>query len=176
MEHRPIEVRSVATAQRTVTVRVAPYGETSYMTDNAAGERIAPRAFERSLRGRERRVKLLRGHDQSRVYGTSRRFTETPEGLVAEFEIRQGPAGDEMLDDLSGGYMDLSAGFITERTGYDAGGVRLIEQARLMEVSAVAIGAYSDAEVLAVRHAHPSTPTDQARGPRPLWETPRLWV
>ena len=171
MEHRSAEVRSVAPAQRVVTVMVAPYNEISHLTDNPSGERFQRGAFTASLRGRERTIKLLRGHSTDRVYGMSKSFRETSEGLVSEFEIRHGAPGDELLDDLSGGYMDVSAGFIVEKASHGPGGVRLVERARLFEVSAVAIPAYAGSRVLATRSAH-TTPPRRTLEP---WESPRRW-
>ena len=66
----------------------------------------------------------------------------------------------------------MSAGFLIERSSHGPGGVRIIEQARLCEVSAVAIGAYEDAQVLAVRHAQTTRPARR----RELWETPSRWT
>jgi HK97 family phage prohead protease len=149
-----MELREVNTAQRVVVGVVSPYDEVSYLTPDPNGERIRRGAFARSIAHRETRIPLLRRHDQSLRLGVSRRFDDGAEGLVGEFVVNHGDEGDRLLEDCRDGYLGaMSAGWL----GLDArradDGVREVTEAKLVEVSLVAVPAYEGAGLLAVRNA-----------------------
>jgi uncharacterized protein len=149
-----MEIRSVDADRRQVVGIVAPYDEVSYLTPDPNGERILRGAFRKSIKERSAKVPFLRNHDQTRKLGTSIRFADDPTGLVGEFQIVGGDHGDMLLDDLRNGCLDaMSVGFQPVRASRGADGVREVNEARLVEVSVVAIPAYTGAAVLAVRNA-----------------------
>lgn len=149
-----MEMRAVSEAERVITGVVAPYDETTYLTGDPAGERIRRGAFTKSIQERGSRIALLRNHDRARKLGKSRAFRETPEGLVGEFVVNEGDLGDLLLAECRQGYLDgLSVGFVPLRTGRGADGVREVLEAKLGEVSMVAVPAYEGAALLSVRNA-----------------------
>lgn len=150
----PLEIRRVDPTERTVLGVCVPYDETSYLIGDQDGERVRRGAFRRSIQHRAAGIPLLLNHEQTRKFGKSRKFTETDEGLVGEFVINGGGPGDQLLEELRDGYLDaMSVGFQSVRTARGDGGVREIVEARLVEVSIVALPAYQGAKVLAVRSA-----------------------
>jgi uncharacterized protein len=152
-----MEMRSVAEAERLITGVVAPYDETTYLTGDPAGERIQRGAFSRSIEHRGAKVALLRNHDRTRKLGTSRCFRETGDGLVGEFVVNAGEPGDALLEECRHGYLDaLSCGFIPVRSRRAADGALEILEAKLGEVSMVALPAYQGAAMLSVRNAEPA--------------------
>jgi len=154
MDELMMELRSVDETERVVVGVVAPYDEVTYLTPNPEGERIRRAAFRRSLDHREAKIPLLRNHDRTLELGRSRRFTDTAEGLVGEFVVHGGPQGDALLDDTRNGYLPaMSVGFQAVRVERGDGGVREVHEARLVEVSLVAVPAYAGAAMLAVRNA-----------------------
>lgn len=154
MDQLVMELRDVDPSERVVVGVVAPYDEVSYLTPDPAGERILRGAFKKSITQRGGKIPLFRSHDHSRKVGTSRRFTDDTAGLVAEFHIVSGTHGDELLEDLRNGCLDsMSAGFQTLVAGRGPDGVREVKEARLLEVSMVALPAYQGAAMLSVRNA-----------------------
>lgn len=154
-----MELREVDESERVVVGVVAPYDEVSYLTPDPNGERIRRGAFGRSiahLASRKRRggIPLLRGHDRAVALGESRTFTEGGDGLVGEFVVNHGEQGDRLLEDCRDGYLrGMSAGWVPLDARRGSDGVREITEAKLVEVSLVAVPAYEGAAMLAVRNA-----------------------
>ncbi|MET0767371.1 MAG: HK97 family phage prohead protease [Aeromicrobium sp.] len=149
-----MELRTVQPEERLIVGVVAPYDETTYLTGDPAGERIRRGAFAKSINERGDRIPLLRNHDRERKLGKSRSFTETPEALIGEFLVNEGEHGDELLADVRRGYLDsLSVGFVPMRRSRDSDGVNVVVEAKLGEVSMVALPAYEGAAMLSVRNA-----------------------
>jgi uncharacterized protein len=154
MNEMLLELRKVDPEQRTVVGICAPYDEVTYLTWDPSGERIRRGAFKRSLAHRKGAIPLLRNHDSEIKLGQSRKFTETDEGLVGEFRVNDGARGDDLLEELRNGYLDaMSVGFQTVQEQRGEANVREIVEARLVEVSMVALPAYAGAAMLAVRNA-----------------------
>lgn len=147
-------LRHVAEAERVIVGVVAPYDETTYLTGDPRGERIRRGAFTRSIQHRGDKIALLRNHDRSRKLGTSRRFSEEPDGLVGEFLVNVGAPGDELLEECRNGYLDgLSVGFVPIHAERGSDGALEVTEAKLGEVSMVAVPAYEGAAMLSVRNA-----------------------
>lgn len=150
-----MELRDVRPSERLVLGIVTPYDETSYLTPDPGGERIRRGAFTKSIAQRATKIPLLRNHDRASRMGVSRSFTDTPDGLLGEFVVNPGDAGDQLLEDARNGYLGaMSAGFLPlghSHRGPD--GAREIAEAKLVEVSLVALPAYEGSGMLAVRNA-----------------------
>jgi HK97 family phage prohead protease len=116
-------------------------------------ERIAPGAFNRSLKARND-IKLLVNHDTGRVLASSRsgtlRLTEDTKGLRVEADLPDTTDGRDMAVLLKRG--DLSAmsfGFSVPANGdtwSSDGSERTLKSIRLHEVSVVAYPAYKASE------------------------------
>jgi HK97 family phage prohead protease len=156
LEHLAMELRSVDELKRLIFGVIAPYGEVSYLTPNPRGERIRAGAFAKSIHQRGDRIPLFRSHDHARKLGSSREFADDGGALVGEFQVLAGEHGDALLDDVRQGYLDsLSAGFQTLNVGRGRDGVAEVREARLVEVSVVALPAYEGSGMLSVRAAQP---------------------
>jgi Escherichia/Staphylococcus phage prohead protease len=152
MSRLNMEIRSVDPAERTVTGVVVPYDEVSYLTPNPDGERVMRGAFAKSARQRGDKIFLFREHDHAHPVGRALGFEDTDGGLTGTFQIRASVLGDETLSDVREGYLPaMSVGFKALQARRGADNATEIVEARLMEVSLVAIGAYDGARVLAVR-------------------------
>ena len=149
-----MEIRSVDTSERTLVGVVAPYDQTTYLVPDPAGERIARGAFTRSVQHRGNQIPLHDNHGTHRRMGISKSFEDGDDGLVGTFAVYEGEKGDALLDDLRHGLLGgMSVGFQTLDHGRDGDGVRVVKEARLVEVSVVGHPAYDGAGILAVRHA-----------------------
>lgn len=149
-----MELRRVDPVERVVVGVVAPYDEVSYLTPHIEGERIMRGAFARSIVHHRAGVPLLRNHSTDRKLGVSTGFDDGADGLVGTFRINEGEHGDLLLEDLRTGGLDaMSVGFQTIQATRGAGGIREVREARLVEVSLVALPAYQGAAMLAVRSA-----------------------
>ena len=175
----PMEIRSVDTVERLMTGIVAPYDEVSYLAGDPAGERIIRGAFARSIQQRGNKIPLHDNHSTGRRLGISRRFDDGASGLVGTFAINEGDRGDEFMKELKQGYFGgLSIGFQALVVTRGDDGVREVREAKLVEVSAVGMPAYSGAELVAVRRAQMLEPyqTLLAGGPEiNLEPLPKLW-
>lgn len=104
----------------------------------------------------ERRVKLLRDHDNTQAFGYATKIEDTEAGLVATFKVMSGPEGDRILAMAQDGVLDgLSIGvvFRDEDTVPDPtypGGF-VVSAAALREVSLTAMPAFDDSRLTSVR-------------------------
>jgi uncharacterized protein len=177
-----MEVRDVDTMARTVTGVCVPYGETTELVRDPNGERILPGAFRKSIRQRGDRILMYREHghrEGADPIGKSVGFEDGADALRGTFSVRSSEEGDRALLDLRDGYLpQLSVGFVPLTTRKGSDGVTEVVEARLFEVSAVAIGAYESADVLAVRDAADALDVMAAFGPVPsvdLSPIPSTW-
>jgi HK97 family phage prohead protease len=140
-----IDVTAADTESRTIEGVAVPYGETA----NLGGTTYA---FERgSLTPARTRTPLLLGHDRNRPVGVMLELAETDEGAVARFRIDQGAEGDLALEQAaSGSRGGLSIGAEIITAADDGTGTVQVSAASLLEVSLVAIGAFSLAAVTSV--------------------------
>ena len=149
-----MELRAVSESERTVTGIVAPYDETTYLVPDPSGVRIRRGAFRRSITHRGDKIPLFRNHDRGLRMGVSKRFAETAEGLLGEFRINEGDAGDALLAECRNGYFGgLSAGFLPLVRDRGADGANEVTEGKLVEVSVVGHPAYEGSGMLAVRNA-----------------------
>lgn len=150
-----MEVRNVDEETRIVTGVAVPYDETSYLVPDPRGERVARGCFAKSIRENAHRIPLLVGHTHAgAAVGLSTRWDDDDGGLLGAFKIKAGRVGDETLEDVRTGHLPaMSVGFkpIEIKRGRD--GVGIVTQARLLEVSLCAVGAYEGAQVVSVRAA-----------------------
>jgi HK97 family phage prohead protease len=149
-----MELRDVNPSQRLVIGIVSPYDETTYLAPNPNGERIRRGAFAKSIRQRGTKIPLHRNHDRNLRFGLSRSFTEEAGGLLGEFVVNPGDAGDRLLEECRDGYLPaMSAGWLPLSVGRGGDGVSEVTEAKLVEVSLVGLPAYEGAQMLAVRSA-----------------------
>lgn len=154
MNRLPMQLREVSESERLIVGVVAPYDEVTFLVNDPGGERIRRRAFARTIERRGDRIPLLDGHERRLQMGVSKRWHDTPEGLVGEFTVNAGDRGDRFLEDARNGYYGgLSAGFLPIDHARTADGVREIREAKLVEVSMIGVPAYEGAGLLAVRGA-----------------------
>ncbi|MGH9248024.1 MAG: HK97 family phage prohead protease [Acidimicrobiales bacterium] len=102
------------------------------------------------------RVKLLRDHDPTQPVGVALELVDRPDGLHGTLAVARGDAGDQVLSLAEDGVLDgFSAGPRIEPNGWEMDrtdrDVRLVTDARLMEVTVTAFPAFDDARVRSVR-------------------------
>lgn len=146
-----LEVRDVE--KRELYGRIIPYGET-----------IMVRGRKESFtKGALAHINpsdtvLLYMHDQSKPVGRMLALEERDDGAYATFKVARTALGDELLSLAADGVLKgMSAGFIPDIQ--NASGVHTRIKA-LPETSLVTFGAYSGAQVLAVRDANNSLKED----------------
>lgn len=118
-------------------------------------EKFVLGAFARSIVERGNKVKLMTAHDHRRLpVGRAVELREEAKGLFAAFEIAQTRDGDDALELVKSGTVDaFSIGFRPIRDRQERG-VTVRVEAALMEVSLVAVPAYSGAAISGVRSEH----------------------
>jgi HK97 family phage prohead protease len=121
-------------------------------------ERIAPGAFQRSLKSRNE-IKLLWNHDASEpmasMRGGSLRLWEDARGLAYEAKLANTTRGRDVAELIRSQVVDaMSFGFSVIKDTWDERGVRTLESVRLSEISVVSFPAYSaTAGTVSVRSA-----------------------
>jgi HK97 family phage prohead protease len=180
----PAEFRNAEQAltdERIMTLLLVPYGEVTYLTKHAKGERFIRGAFRKAaaeFRGRRSPLYLFRSHQHDRAVGKALSLAETPEGPVAEFRIASNTYGDDVIGEYREGLLGaVSVGFRAIRDDTSpADGAREVREAALLEASLLPIGAYEGAQVMAYRG--PEQPLDLSAylpGPPPVTDVTLPW-
>jgi hypothetical protein len=124
---------------------------------DAGGDIVMPGAFERSLRQRRGRVRLLFQHDPKEPVGIWESLGEDSHGLFVQGKLVGGvPRADALKRLIESGALDgLSIGFRTVRATRE-GSSRKLWQIELFEISIVTFPMMEDARIA------PSTPSTGA--------------
>ncbi|WP_386684169.1 HK97 family phage prohead protease [Loktanella sp. R86503] len=133
-----------------ITGLASPYGGDP---DNH-GDVVAPGAFAASLRGADT-IPMLWQHDHSQVIGHWHTFTETPAGLMVKGQLNlDTPEGRNAFAHLKAGDIKgMSIGYMVSPTGQKRlpGGVRMLTEVTLKEISIVTVPAADRAGVTEVK-------------------------
>jgi HK97 family phage prohead protease len=147
----PVEQFSVDMTTRVIKGLVLPYGKYA----QAGGLRV--RFSKGALQFADvSRVKLLRDHDPHQPLGVATKLTDSGAGMMAEFKVARGAAGDEALILADDGVLDGFSVGIDFDENVDAvqdpkdKRAVLVNRADLREVSLTALPAFDDARVTAV--------------------------
>jgi hypothetical protein len=157
----PLQFRVID--ERVVEGIAVPWGETSFVAGDPAGERFLPGSLTRSVRQRGTRLKLFRNHDHSTAIGRVEKLdARHPDGLWSSWRIFNTPAGDAALVEIAEGALDaFSIGFRAVKVRRGEDGAREVVEADVHETSLAPLGAYDGARVLALRT--PRTGADEVR-------------
>lgn len=162
------ELEFRGTDGRTIVGLAAPFDRPATVVERGRTfrESIRRGAFARTIAERGDRVKALASHDlRSLPIGRAARLWEDQAGLWAELAISSTRQGDEVLALAHDGALDgLSVGMeVLADHWTDRGQTREVREAKLHEISLVAVPAYDTARVTAVRTAAPAHTLDLAR-------------
>ena len=152
----PLELRAGGGDGRTVGGLVVPYNTPTEIRDKSGAytETFRPGAFAKTIAERGTKVKLLASHSQSTLpIGKATSLVDRSDGLHGEFYVSRTQAGDDALELVRDGALDaFSVGFepVKDEWSRDRVTVDRVE-ARLWEVSLVAIPAYETALVSSLR-------------------------
>jgi HK97 family phage prohead protease len=147
----PDQTFAVDLSARTIKGTVLPYGK--YARTAGFEIRFAPGSLQYTDLSR---IKLLRDHDPSAAIGYAVKATDTRAGLVVEFKVARGAAGDEalvlaedgVLDGFSVGVdFDAAVDAVTDPKRKNA---LMVNRAHWRETSLTAMPAFDDARVTSV--------------------------
>lgn len=147
----PLEVRDLEA--REIYGRIVPYGEEILIRGRR--ESFARGALA-DIKAAD--IRLLAYHDQGRPIGRAVELEEREDGAYALFKVSKTDLGNEMLELANDGVLTFSPGFLPGVQ--DRNGVHRRVKA-LPETSLVTFGAYSQAQVLAVREEYPIVPDNE---------------
>jgi HK97 family phage prohead protease len=114
---------------------------------------------------------LFRSHDHANPIGNAAQMWKTEHGLCARFRNRNGKANAEVLDELDQAlWPAFNVGFFHPEHVRRDDGVRDLVRAQVVEISLVAIPAYTDATVYEVggRPVDRAVPTFNVPAPTPM--------
>lgn len=143
---------------RTIAGIAVPYDQISYNVPNAGGERFAQGSLTKTAKdlmgSSKKKLKIFKSHEHRTAIGYATLLNpDHPGGLWMEARIADTAEGNAALAEINEGVLDsFSIGFRTIRDSY-ADGVRVINEAALVEVSLVPLPAYDGAELVSVRQA-----------------------
>ena len=155
---------------RTIAGIAVPFDRAARIDgSNGFDETFRRGAFERTIRERGDRIKLLAMHAADKLpIGRVTLLREDDAGLVIEARVSATNAGDEVLALVRDGALDsFSIGFAPVRDEWtaDRSAVTRLE-VKLFEISAVAFPAYQDARITAVRNNTPQQILTAKHDPR----------
>lgn len=157
---------TAAVESRTISGQAVPYNDPGQPASSLGGRGMVflHGSLDRSLQARAEKVRLLVQHDAAHPIGRLVDWQNTDHGLDTTWKIASTPAGDVALAEASQGVRDgLSVGVeildYEERDGYVN-----VTEAKLLEVSLVALPAYDRARVHRVAATYPTA----GRDPRAL--------
>ena len=102
--------------------------------------------------------KLVLNHDLTQMVGVVTERTEDENGLYFVAKISKTGKGDEALELAKDGALDaVSVGAEPIVAAYDDAGVLVVEKARMVELSLVALGAFEQAKITQVAASEPIT-------------------
>lgn len=163
-----IETRTDGDGYRHLVGVVVPWaGE--YRMPSGVTESFERSAFTKTLAERGDQIPLYQQHESRTTLpvGTSISWENTADGLIADFRMARTERAREVLELADDGMVSgLSVGFVPIRNRSEMRGDRqhiVRVEARMDHVGFVAVPAYGDARVLAVRHFDPD---DASAAPR----------
>lgn len=161
-----VDVTASDKDSRTIEGVAVPYdGETAQLGGDTYTFQVG------SLTPARKRTPLLLGHSFDQPVGVLTELAHTDQGAIARFRVDEGPAGDQaLIQAQSGSRAGLSIGAVVDEADQLEDGTFSVRRASLVEVSLVAVAAYSSAEVTAVTAqadaadpAQPGIPADPNR-------------
>lgn len=148
-ESHPCSDITIKSVKNTANCIISGYASVFGIIDKH-NDVIAPGAFKTAKEGE---VKLLWQHDHLKPIGIVKMLKEDQYGLKFEAEINgKTTLGKETIELIKqkaiGG---LSVGFEINNSSYDEKGIRVIDDASLIEVSVVTFPANNQAEIISVK-------------------------
>mgnify|MGYP001333703123 CR=1 FL=1 len=155
---------------RVVFGRLAPYGQIAIVPGDSPSTvrrlRFERGAFARTIAERADKIRLYAEHVTTTMpLGRVAYLEERDDGLYGGFELAETSAGNDALTLVKSRAIDsFSVGFRVLRSHME-GGVEVVTEARLQEVSLVASPALEGAKVQGVLSAHPDLQVLLSRKP-----------
>jgi HK97 family phage prohead protease len=131
------------------------YGNTFGNIDSY-GDIVVPGAFDKTLKDRGNKIKMLWQHDSTQVIGVWDSLSEDNKGLAVKGRINLNvQKGKEAYELLKMGALDgLSIGFIPLLTNFDKStGINYIQEVKLFEVSLVTFPANEQSTITAIKQS-----------------------
>lgn len=142
---------------------VSGYGSIFDYLD-ADNDIIQKGAYTRTIKNNGNRVKYLYQHDISKPIGKMRELYEDEKGLGFVAEIPKTTFGTEVLELMKYKVIEEnSVGILPIKKEFNDDGVRMIEEVKLFEVSAVTLAANDQAKIMEVKSKSEKTDYLQKR-------------
>lgn len=158
IEFRRAQTGAVDFAERTIEVRVMPYGEeiSVEFQGKPIRERVEPGSFKR-IDPASARITVNRDHDYTRTVGRLAELRDEDTGAEGVMKISNTPLGDETLQLAQDRVLGASVAMAVARSGMEVrNGLRRIFRVDVLDhVALLPNPAYAGAEVLDVREASP---------------------
>lgn len=128
-------------------------GYASTFDIDLGGDMIIKGAYEKTLRERSGKVKVLWQHDMSTPIGKPMMMREDDQGLYIKAKLSDTQAGRDAMTLLRDGVIDsMSIGYSVTDSDYKDDGIRLIKELNLYEFSLVSMPMNEKAVITAVKN------------------------
>ena len=174
--HREFQAELEATGDgRNIDLRIVPYGVTARVSDDGGrtfyDEVWEPGVFDRQMKAAHRIDVLMNFEHQQGIGGVVGRgvaLRDSDAGAEGTFRMLSGGDADKTLELVNEGVLTgVSLEAVAERSVRGADGVVRRVKARLRNIALCRMPAFADAQVLAVREAHPELHPDEEAAPAP---------
>lgn len=150
----PITLDAAAGAEdapRTVTGVAVPW-DTPAVVSSGEAVQFSRGAFDLNAKS----PKLLEGHDMNALRGVITELADSEEGLLFTAKFAKTAAANDAIELVkAGAYDSVSIGAVPTKYKYDKNGTMVVTAADLIEISLVAMPAFTDARITEIAASQP---------------------
>jgi len=144
-------------APKTITGIAVPWATIATVSDGTKVS-FARGAFDVNAKA----AKLIENHDMSKMLGVVSELVDSDEGLLFTARFADTRASQDTIQLIKAGALDaVSVGADPIKFKYDKNGVMVVSEARLVELSVVAYGAFPDALITEIAASEPDADEPQ---------------
>jgi len=145
-------------APKTITGIAVPWAPTFATVSDGTKVSFERGAFDLNAKP----AKLIENHDMSKMLGVVNELVDMDEGLGFTGTFANTRASQDTIELIKAGALDaVSVGAEPIKFKYDKNGVMVVSKARLVELSVVAYGAFSDALITEIAASEPDADEPQ---------------
>lgn len=159
-EALPVTLDAAASedAPKTITGIAVPWAPTFATVSDGTKVSFSRGAFDVNAKA----AKLIENHDMSKMLGVVSELVDSEEGLLFTARFADTRASQDTIQLIKAGALDaVSVGAEPIKFKYDKNGVMVVSEARLVELSVVAYGAFPDALITEIAASEPEADEPQ---------------
>ena len=159
-EALPVTLDAAASedAPKTITGIAVPWAPTFATVSDGTKVSFSRGAFDVNAKA----AKLIENHDMNKMLGVVTELVDSDEGLLFTAKFADTRASQDTIQLIKAGALDaVSVGAEPVKFKYDKNGIMIVSEARLVELSVVAYGAFPDALITEIAASEPDADEPQ---------------